>query len=391
MMNRRDFLAMSAAGALAGALPRRARAAERKKYKAVIIGDFERGGYGHHLHLAFALRDDVAVVGLSDPHEAARERFGSEAGAERRYADYRDMLERESPDLAVIAPRWSVDHKEQLLACVEAGAHGFMEKPMCVDLEEADAMVAAASAKNLKWNIAFNMRVSPLMEHTRKLVVDDGLIGTLVEARGRGKEDARAGGEDLIVLGVHIFDMMRYFMGNPAWCAADVTHNGRPALPEHVREASEPLGPVVGNRLHAMYGFPQGTAGHFSSMLTREGDGGRWGLDLFGTKGVVSIRAEYLPDIRWRGASDWVGAEEAWRPLPDMPEYTIADQSTERHKPLIDDLIDAIEKDRAPAASLEDGRAAHEMIQAVWASHVSGGGKVSIPLAQRAHPLRDWS
>ena len=43
----------------------------------------------------------------------------------------------------------------------------------------------------------------------------EGRLGQLLEIRARGKEDTRAGGEDLIVLGTHCFDLMRYFAGDP--------------------------------------------------------------------------------------------------------------------------------------------------------------------------------
>ena len=45
-------------------------------------------------------------------------------------------------------------------------------------------------------------------------------------AAGR-KEDARAGGEDLIVLGTHIFDLMLFFKGKPKWCMANIAVDGR--------------------------------------------------------------------------------------------------------------------------------------------------------------------
>ena len=45
---------------------------------------------------------------------------------------------------------------------------------------------------------------------------------------------------------------------------------------------------------------------------------------------------------------------------------------------------------REPISSLNDGRAALEMIMAVYESHIQGG-RVSIPLQRREHPLAHWS
>src|SRR5690606_23255900 len=101
---------------------------------------------------------------------------------------------------------------EYLMACVESGAHGYIEKPISTTLAEADAMVDAVQSKNLKWAIAHQKRMVPTVRYMKKAVFEDGLIGHVLELRGRGKEDHRAGGEDLIVLGTHVFDLMLYLM-----------------------------------------------------------------------------------------------------------------------------------------------------------------------------------
>lgn len=388
-LSRRQFLA--ATGAIAAASTARA---QEKKYKACIIGDTKQGGYGHTMHLSFALRDDVEVVALADPDEEGRAKHAQESGAKNTYADYREMLDKETPDLVAIGPRWTVNHREYLLACAEHNCHGFMEKPLCASLDEADEMVEAIESRNLKWSIAFNFRAHPTIQHVRKLIYEDKVIGSPLEIRGRGKEDSRAGGEDLIVLGTHILDAMRFLLGDPRWCQADFTFNGNPATPENVTEATEPLGPIVGNRVHAMYGFDRGVAGHFSSMMTRDGDGGRWGLDIFGSQGILNIRMDVNPIVHLLRDPSWAPADSGakWEPIPEAPDYRIegADEGKLRHELLVADLIAAIEEDRLPAVSLQDGRASWEMIQAAFDSHVQGK-RVPIPLEKRDHPLKRWS
>jgi len=364
---------------------------EKKKYKACIIGDSKMGGYGHCIQYAFALRDDVATVALADPDESGRTRHAKEVGVERTYAGYREMLEKERPDLVAVAPRWTVNHKDYMLACAEAGAHGFIEKPFCDDLSNGDEMVAAIEAKNLKWAIAFNFRGMPLVQHARRLV-EQGLIGTVLEARGRGKEDRRAGGEDLIVLGAHVLDLMRFFMGgSPIWCTADITDKGRASTAANVRQATEPLGPIVGDRVHAMYGFPNGVVGYFDSMLNPDGNGGRFGIDIYGTRGILSIRipaGDSTVRVQCLEKSTW--SDGAWKPLPDAPSVEMKDPHRERNRIITDDLIAAIEEDRRPVFSVQDGLASWEMTQAVFDSCVQGG-RVAIPLTNRKHPLDLWT
>ncbi len=394
MMNRRHFLSRSALAAAAPLALGAMRAhGEGPKYKACVIGDTHQGGYGHSLHLMWSLRDDVEVVGLADPDEAGRLRHASEAGAARSYADYREMLETEQPDLVSIGPRWTIHHLEYLLACADVGAHGIIEKPLTPDLAEGDRALAALAAKNLKWTIAFNYRAAPEIIHARNLIFEEGLIGEVLEIRGRGKEDRRAGGEDLVVLGVHSFDMMRFFLGAPLWCAADITVDGRPATGEDIREATEPLGPVVGDRIHAAYGFASGVVGYFTSQKNADGNGNRWGLDIYGSKGMATIRMDSAPQAAYILEPSWApaGKDSAWQRLPDRPRVERRKpEQVGRYAPLIDDLIAAIEEDREPLVSLQHGQDATEMIQAVFEAPLHGG-RVAMPLKKRTHPLKRWT
>lgn len=390
-ISRRVFMGSSAAGLLAAAqLSAQAPVeAAKKRYRACVIADTEHGGYGHSLHLVWGNFDNVEVAGLADPHPAGREKGAAEAKAQRSYADYVEMLEKEKPDLVAIAPRWTAKHREYLLAAAACGAHGIMEKPIASDLTDADAMIQAIEAKNLRWTIAFNFRVLPIIQHVKKLVMEEGLIGEVLELRGRGKEDQRAGGEDLLVLGTHIFDLMRFLAGDAQWCQSDITVEGRPATLDDVREASEPIGPVLGDRIRAMYGFGNGVAGYFASTKSAEGNGGRWGLDICGSKGMVTIRQNgsarvwLLRDSSWTGG----GSKAVWEPLPDAPGDGMTDPARQRYAPIVADLMAAIEEERTPKVSLQDGRSSLEMIQAVYAAYVKGG-RVRLPLEDRACPLR---
>ncbi len=393
-MNRRQFITATAAASVA-AYARASVKAEKnrsdRKYRACIIGDSQRGGYGHSLHLLWTLRDDVEAVALADPDEKGRERRAVEAGVSRTYSDYREMLDKERPDLVSVGPRWTVHHRDYLLACAEVGAHGIMEKPLAPDLEEADEMLQAVEAKGLKWAIAFNFRASPVIRHVKRLVFEEGIIGQVLELRGRGKEDHRAGGEDLIVLGTHIFDMMIYFLGLPLSCMANVTVDGRKAVRTDIHEATEPLAPVIGDRIHAVYEFPNSVAGFFATVKNRDGNQGRWGLDIYGTKGVVTIRMDTVPEVYLLSSPSWAndGKERQWEPLPDVPHVTFRDPRVGQYEPIVDDLIESIERDRVPFTSLRAGRDSLAMIQAVFETCLHDG-HATFPLQHRSHPLKRW-
>jgi len=388
-LSRRIFLGTAAA--MAGGVAF-AQTAPEKKIRICIIGDTKQGGYGHDLHLAWAVRDDVEIVGLSDPDEAGRAKRAAECKAQRTYADYRDMLDKERPDLVTVCPRCTVNHKDYVLAATSYGAHGFMEKPLATDLAEADAMVGAVDARKLKWAIAFNWHMIAEVLHALKLL-REGLVGDILELRVRGKEDHRSGGEDTVVLGAHTFDLMRRIAGDARWCQATALTNGRPASREDIHEATEALGPVIGDTIQAVFGFDNGVTGTYSSVKNRGEKGNRWGLDVCGTAGVLSIRMEavpFVPQIRVLRGPSWLPDKDkgtGWEPLPDAPVTNIVHPSADRYAPVTGDLIAAIREDRAPVVNLGEGRASLEMIHAIFASHISGT-RVSLPLEERKHPLR---
>jgi len=388
-LNRRQFLAASA---IASTAPMIAQAQTPKtKYRACVIGNYadgKNGGYGHNLHLLWNMRDDVEVVALSEPHEKARGHYAKQAKAQKTYVDYCEMLEKEKPDIVTIGPRWTTIHKEYLLACVEAGAHGIIEKPLTPDLAEADEVLAALDAKKLKWAAALNFRVAPMFQHAKKLLLDDKVIGDILEIRSRGKEDNRAGGEDLIVLGVHIMDMMIDLLGKPQWCEATVLADGKPVTAANLREASEPLGPIVGTEIHAKYLFANGIPGYFSSVKTNDGNQDRWGLDIHGTKGRMTIRMAPVPIIHVQKDGSWASSDAPWGKL-SLPPLPNREGKVNHYAPIVDDLIESIKAEREPLTSLHKLRDAHEMIQGVFQAAVTQQ-RVAIPLKQRVHPLSTW-
>jgi len=252
-MKRREFISGAAAGlaALAAGRPGVAPAGNTK-YKVAVIGRTGRGNYGHGLDVVWNDVEQAQVVAVADEDAQGRAAAAKRLKAPAAYADYRRMLEKERPQIVSVAPRWLDCHRDMVLACAEHGCHVFLEKPMCQTLEQADEMIAALETRNLKLAIAHQTRYSPTLQHVRKLIAD-GRLGDMLELRGRGKEDSRGGGEDLMVLGTHIMDLMRLFAGDPQWCFARVSDGGKPVTKNEVRDGAEGIGPLAGDEIHAMY------------------------------------------------------------------------------------------------------------------------------------------
>src|SRR5437870_10755907 len=240
-----------------------------RNYRVAVIGHTGRGNYGHGLDTVWQALDNVQIVAVADADAKGRAAAQQRLKAKSAYADYRQMLQKERPQIVSVATRFLDEHRDMVVACAEAGASIFLEKPMCRTLAEADEMVAACERHHVKLAIAHQTRYSPRLTRVRELV-GSGLIGDVLELRGRGKEDARAGGQDLMVLGTHIFDLMRFLVGDARWCLARAGVVGKervtPITKADVREGGEGMGPVAGDHIIAQYGFDKGVVGHFASQ-----------------------------------------------------------------------------------------------------------------------------
>ena len=250
-------------------------------YRTAVIGRTGRGDYGHGLDLAVLDNPRLRVVAVADEDPDGRARAARRLRVNHAYGDYRVMLETEKPQFVVVGPRWLDGHKDMILACAEQGVLGiFCEKPLAPDLAACDAIVAACERSHVKLAMAFQTRYSPRYQQIKAMIAS-GAIGEILELRGRGKEDRRGGGEDLMVLGVHILDLCHDLLGEPAWCFARVTEAGQPVGPRQVRTGAEGIGPLAGDRVDAIFGF-QGSAAvaHFATARPKEPGRTIWSDDL---------------------------------------------------------------------------------------------------------------
>ncbi len=386
MTDRRSFLALAGVPL----------AAASKRYRVAVIGHTGRGNYGHGIDVVWHAFDNMDVVGVADPDEAGRAAAVKRIHAPRAYADYREMLRREKPDIVGIGPRWMDQRVAMVSAAADAGAHIYMEKPFAETLADADRMVDAVRRNKVKLQIAHQMRVSPFALRAKALI-EAGEIGEIQEIRSRGKEDRRAGGEDMMVLGSHVFDMMRFFRGNPEWVTAHVTTAGREASAGDVTQATEPVGPVAGKQVAATFAFANGVHGYFSSRATDKTDPLRFGTWIHGSKGVL-----FLPNAIYPGGAlhvlrspGWLpNAKQPWESLPGPADLagkhmTITGGPEMANALMVADLVRAIETDGKPCCNEEDGRWTIEMVHGVYEAQASGG-RTRFPIRSRTHPLDRW-
>jgi predicted dehydrogenase len=362
-------------------------------YRVGVIGHTDRGNYGHGTDTVWLEIPQAEIVAVADAHEAGRAKALQRLKAPKGYADYRQMLDEAKPDVVSICPRHLDRHFEMVMACVERGIHIYMEKPMCRNLTEADAMVAACEKHKVKLALGFQTRYAPRM-YTVKQMIEEGAIGELVELRARGKEDARGGAEDMWVLGSHLFNMIDFFTADPRWCFARVWQAGHPVTAADVYEGNEGIGPLAGDNIQATFGLDDGVIATFGSRKNGVPRGGenRFSLRIYGTQGAFDMTTGYMAPVYYLPSSNWTSArsKEDWIEVssagPGLPEPLEPADNDVGNVVACRDLLQAIEEDRQPEASIYEGRTTVEMTAAVFESQRLGG-PVNLPLENRKNPL----
>jgi predicted dehydrogenase len=132
-----------------------------------------------HVRSLAALRDEVEIVGIADQNLEIANRCAQEADAPA-FDDYRAMLDDLAPDVAIVATP-HLSHAEVSIECLQRGAHVIVEKPMAVDLADAEAMVLAAKAASRQLVVDLQCRFMPSVEAAKELI-DGGCVGRIIRA-----------------------------------------------------------------------------------------------------------------------------------------------------------------------------------------------------------------
>jgi predicted dehydrogenase len=164
---------------------------------------------------------DVILVGLVDPQIARAERLASQFGATAAVAEWRQLGEL---DAAIVAAPNAL-HAPIACDLIGQGVHVLVEKPLARTVAECDEIALAASTAGVVVAVGHDFRHFPVAR-TARAIVSQGLLGRIesVElaqsARGRWPYASsyvfsrdEAGGGVLIDFGVHMLDLLSWWLG----------------------------------------------------------------------------------------------------------------------------------------------------------------------------------
>ena len=150
-----------------------------------------------------------------------------------------------------------------------------------------------------------------------------------------------------------------------------------------LHEGTEPIGPIGGDQVAAMFEFPGAVHGYFASKRSEDTTGRRFGVTIYGSRGVIFVPLFDVPSspayiLR---SKTWAGPNEHWEAI-EYPAGTELPTREAANRAMALDLISAIETGRNPVCSARDGRWTIEMTTGIYQSQMARK-PVDFPLTHR--------
>jgi scyllo-inositol 2-dehydrogenase (NAD+) len=323
----------------------RAAASAKARLNMGLVGA-GRMGIAYARYLAYRV-PGATLYAVSDVRLEAAEAARAECGAAKAYADFNELINDPAVDAVVVMTPTKL-HKDVVVAAARAGKAIFCEKPLSLALEDAHAMKKAVEQSGVFFQLGFMRRFDAGYAAAKKKI-DAGVIGKPCVFKSTSKDKERPSVDYLrpensgglfIDMGIHDFDLARWFMGD---VASVYSTGGVLAYPEM---------DGIGDWDNAITNmrFKSGCIGMVS--LSRNGIYG-YGIytEIVGTEGAIQI------------------GYDRETPILVMKKDTVAHDTVpgfyERFENAyivqLQDFVRNLREDRAPPITVEDGIAAQKI------------------------------
>lgn len=289
-----------------------------------------------------------------DVVEETAKASAQELGVSKCFTDYHDILDDPAVDAVVIASPTNL-HKQIAIDCANAGKHVFCEKPMAMNTQECEEMIAACEKNNVKLQIGFMRRYDESFVYAKSLI-EAGEIGDVVlirsNTRGPSKPrpwmyDLKKSNGILAELNSHDIDCVRWFAGSEMKSLYAIGGNYR--NPEAKQEYPDYYDNMVMN-------------GQFENGIQFSIDGAAYvefgydaKVEIVGTKGVLHVGRSAGKFVECTTVKNGTSTPfiNSWMTL-----FKDAYLEEDIH------FIDCIRNDKTPRASGIDGLMAVKIVEA---------------------------
>jgi UDP-N-acetyl-2-amino-2-deoxyglucuronate dehydrogenase len=321
--------------------------------------------------------EGACLVAVSDVDAEKAKKLAAEFGVEG-YTDYEEMLKRDDIHAVAICTPTSM-HPEQTILAAKYGKHVICEKPMATTLRDAKKMIEACKKHKVKLAVIFQRRAAGIFPAIKKFV-DDGRLGKLLMGdayikyyRSQGYYNSAGwrgtwefdGGGALMNQGIHIVDIVQWITGGIESVYGYAETKARDI---EVEDTSA----VVIRYKNGAIGVIEGATTVCPPMDHR--------IEIHGTKGTIMVSGEKA--VKW---SLWTDDEKEINLLKEDEEIrklTSADHEwCAGHYVQFQDFANAINENKKPTVSGEDGMEALKVVLGIYKSSKTGK-KVEIKIGR---------
>jgi predicted dehydrogenase len=333
-----------------------------------IASEFEDLSKAHPASIAGAFTEigDTELVAATNRGKARLVKFGKRWGVNALYHDYRKMIERESLDIVAIATHPPL-HEDIVDAACSAGVKGiFCEKPMALDLLDCDRIIQSIEQAGVRLVVNCTRRFSGRYEAVKRLV-EGKELGELVHMVGHCQgvkpipEWVAETEGPLLHDAVHLLDIMRFFAGSSESLIGTARN---PTKRFRVEDTS-----------HAVIRFANGVEG--ITVVDEMSEYSDFSLELNFTRGRVRLGS--FCEGMWKNKLNEINEKDWWQHLEPFPLPEPAWSGTGiLHA--VKNLVTAIRENSVIRCDAYDGRAAVELIMAIYESQRRNGTRIHLPL-----------
>jgi predicted dehydrogenase len=327
------------------------------------------------------------LVAVASPTKGRARSFARKHGIPHAFQDYRELLSMDELDLVVIGIPNDL-HCEVTLEAARAGKHIILEKPMCLNLAEADRMLAACRKARVKFMYAEELCFAPKYVRLKQLL-DSGALGYPVLLKQSEKHDGphaphfwdvnRAGGGVTMDMGCHAVEFFRWMLGRPPVTSV-YAQMGTHVHSKRTRGEDNAV---------LLLEFQNGAMAIAEESWTKPG-----GMDdraeVHGSKGVAYADLLHGNSI---GVYSSVGYDYAVEKAGSTIGWSFAIYEEIWNYGFVQEMahfVDCVLDDRAPLVTGEDARAVLEVLFAAYES-AGTGRKVALPFKTNAEkPFDLW-
>ena len=166
---------------------------------------------------------DAEIVAVASPTPGNAETFAKTFDIPNHFTDYKKMLEMDEIRMIVIGSP-NLTHCQITVDAAQAGKHVVCEKPLCMNLAEADLMITSCKKANVKLMYAEELCFAPKYVKLKSLL-DEGVLGDAVLIKQSEKHGGphaahfwdveRSGGGVTMDMGCHAIEYFRWTLGRP--------------------------------------------------------------------------------------------------------------------------------------------------------------------------------